>query len=76
MRYKLIIILFLTLIFSKPAYAYLDPGTGSIIIQAILGFIAAAFVSINIWWIKVKNFFLTIFKSNKKKKSETNSNED
>ena len=75
MKYKFIIIVVLSFIISKPAYAYLDPGTGIIIIQAILGFIAAALVSINIWWLKIKTFFLTIFKSDKKKKSDKESNE-
>ena len=75
MKYKFIIIVVLSFIISKPAYAYLDPGTGSIIIQAILSFIAAALVSINIWWLKIKTFFLTIFKSDKKKKSDNESNE-
>ena len=34
----------LSLALTQPAYAYIDPGTGAIIIQAILGSIAAAMV--------------------------------
>lgn len=30
--------------------AYLDPGTGSIILQVLLGGAAAAAVSIKLWW--------------------------
>tara|TARA_B100001093_G_scaffold380998_1_gene366495 strand:- start:380 stop:601 length:222 start_codon:yes stop_codon:yes gene_type:complete len=52
-------------VFPNIAYAYLDPGTGSIILQAILGFIAAAVASISIYWIKFKMFIKKIF--NKKK---------
>ena len=48
------------------AHAYLDPGTGSIIIQAILGAIAAFFTSIAIYWEKVKSFFKKSFKKKKK----------
>ena len=44
------------------AYAYLDPGTGSIILQAILGFIAAAITSISIYWTKFKSLLNKIFR--------------
>jgi len=50
------------------SFAYLDPGTGSIILQAILGFIAAAIATLSIYWNKFKMFILKIFK--KEKKSE------
>ena len=39
------------------AYAYLDPGTGSIIIQSIIAFIAAGFYAVSVYWHKVKSFF-------------------
>ena len=48
----------------KNAYAYLDPGTGSIILQAILGAIAAGVSYCAFYWNKVKNFFK---KNNSKK---------
>ena len=54
--------LFLTI---SSAHAYLDPGTGSIILQAILGFIAAAVASVSIYWTKFKLLLNKIF--NKKK---------
>ena len=47
------------------AYAYLDPGTGSFILQAIIGFLAAASAGFLYYWAKVKNFFLKLFKKNK-----------
>lgn len=47
------------------AYAYLDPGTGSIILQAILGFIAAAITSISIYWTKFKSLLNKIFRKKK-----------
>ena len=50
----------------SPSFAYLDPGTGSIIIQAILGFIAAAGATVTVYWKKFKEFFQKIFKSKKK----------
>ena len=46
------------------AYAYLDPGTGSFILQAIIGFLAALSAGFLYYWTKVKNFFLRLFKKN------------
>ena len=55
MNSKLISFLIITiLMLPTKAFAYLDPGTGSIILQAILGFIAAAIASISIYWTKFK----------------------
>ena len=54
------------------AYAYLDPGTGSIILQAILGFIAAAVASVSIYWTKFKLLLNKIF--NKKKQENDTKN--
>jgi hypothetical protein len=58
--FLLIIIYFCTMI---RANAYIDPGTGSILLQALLGGLAAAGASIVIYWNKLKNF---IFKNKKK----------
>tara|TARA_Y100000389_G_C17356460_1_gene461361 strand:- start:816 stop:1037 length:222 start_codon:yes stop_codon:yes gene_type:complete len=49
------------------AHAYLDPGTGSIILQALLGAIAAVTSYFVFGWNKVKTFFKKIFKKNKTK---------
>ena len=50
------------------AFAYLDPGTGSIILQAIIGAIAAGLTFFTNFWLKVKNFFKKIFKKKDNKK--------
>jgi len=63
------IILFLLIynsVITNNAYAYLDPGTGSIILQAILGAIAAGFSYCAFYWNKVKNFFKKLFKKKEK----------
>ena len=63
------IILFLLIynsVLINSAYAYLDPGTGSIILQAILGAIAAGFSYCAFYWNKVKNFFKKLFKKKEK----------
>ena len=35
--------------FVSDAYAYLDPGTGSVIIQAVIGTIAAVLITLKIY---------------------------
>ena len=57
---KLVIILTLS-IFPNFVFAYLDPGSGSIIIQAIIGAIASALFFIKMFWFKIKKFFKNIF---------------
>ena len=62
---KLILIVTFFLFFSNSAFAYLDPGTGSIILQAILAAIAAGLVTMKIWWQNLKSFLSKIFNSKK-----------
>ena len=42
---------------SETAYAYLDPGTGSMLLQALIGAIAGAGIVIRLYWDKIKGFF-------------------
>lgn len=44
-------------LWAAPAHAYLDPGTGSLIVQSIIGSIAGGLAVIGIYWRKIKNFF-------------------
>jgi hypothetical protein len=39
-------------------HAYLDPGTGSVAIQMILGGAVAALVTGKVYWLKVKAFLM------------------
>jgi hypothetical protein len=55
--FKFISIILATHLITTNAYAYIDPGTGTIIIQAIVGAIAAGAVTIKIYWYKLKVFF-------------------
>jgi len=64
------IIIFYTMM-SGNAFAYLDPGSGGFIIQAILGFLAAIFAYTAFFWNKMKSFFSKIFK----KKDENSKND-
>jgi|TARA_B100001094_G_scaffold270790_1_gene275799 hypothetical protein len=60
--------IFTLIVFPTNAFAYLDPGTGSIILQAILGFIAATIASVSIYWTKFKSLISKLF--NKKKENK------
>ncbi len=42
---------------TSPAYAYLDPGTGSMLLQMLLGGVAGALVVGKLYWHRVKAFF-------------------
>lgn len=39
------------------AQAYLDPGTGSLILSAIIGLLATIGLAIKTWWYKIKALF-------------------
>ena len=57
-----IFVIIFSLILSTNSYAYIDPGSGSIILQAIIAAFAGAGTAITIYWKKVKLFFSKIFK--------------
>ena len=42
---------------ASPAYAYLDPGTGSMILQGLIAGIAMGWFTLKMYWYKVKAFF-------------------
>lgn len=42
---------------TAPAYAYLDPGTGSMLLQLLLGSAAGALVIGKLYWTRIKSFF-------------------
>jgi len=56
------IILVLLIVLSPTAFAYLDAGTGSIIIQALIAGIVGSLFAIKLFWNKIKNLFSKIFK--------------
>tara|TARA_B100001123_G_C14706069_1_gene787266 strand:- start:321 stop:536 length:216 start_codon:yes stop_codon:yes gene_type:complete len=62
---NILIILFIFFLLENKAFAYLDPGSGSIIIQAIIAFFAAAFATFSFYWTKFKQLLTKIFKNKK-----------
>ena len=47
----------LSLITAAPAAAYIDPGSGSLIFQAVIGGIMAVGVGLATFWRRIMNFF-------------------
>ncbi len=54
---SLSIVFFSAMSLSTPAYAYLDPGTGSSVLQLLLGGTAGAVMVGRLYWDKIKGFF-------------------
>ena len=48
-----VIISVLLMLFVTDAFAYLDPGTGSMLLQVILGGVAAVGVALKLYWHKI-----------------------
>ena len=57
--------IFWVLIFVNQSYAYIDPGTGSMLVQAVLAAVAVASVSIGIFWRRIRSFLDRLFNRNR-----------
>ena len=73
---KLLCLIFILCIFPLvKAHAYFDPGTGSLIIQAIIAFIAGTTLFFKNLWLglhlKLMSFFSKFIKKNDKKNEKT-----
>ena len=44
-------------LFISNAFAYIDPGTGSIVIQAMIGALVGVGITLKIYWYKIKEKF-------------------
>jgi hypothetical protein len=42
--------------FADPAYPYLDPGTGSLLLQGLIGALAAAAAALALAWRNMKDY--------------------
>ena len=56
--FKLLILIFAVSLFPSVCHAYLDPGAGSMIIQAVLGTMLFIGAGIGVFWKKIKSFFI------------------
>lgn len=63
---SVILFSFLTIVFiPSSAFAYIDPGTGSYILQMIAAGILGGLFAIKMFWLQVKNFFKRLFSRDK-----------
>jgi hypothetical protein len=44
-------------VWSAPVFAYIDPGSGSAIVSAIIGFFVATGMLVKTYWYKLKSLF-------------------
>jgi hypothetical protein len=56
-RYALFWFALFTLVWSEDAHAYLDLGTGSMIIQSLIAAIAGGLFLVKVYWQKIMNLF-------------------
>ena len=57
---------FLILLFPTPAFAYLDPGTGSIIAQVMIAAMLGLLFQAKMLWRRLKSFVTTIYDRRRK----------
>jgi hypothetical protein len=55
-RNQRLLIACLALIGAGPAYAYIDPGTGSALIQGLVAAVAAIGVTLKLYWHRIIGF--------------------
>ncbi len=60
-----------SLFFALLACAYLDPGSGSMLIQALIAALAAGGVFIGMFWSRIRGFFQQILGKSKIKPEES-----
>jgi hypothetical protein len=54
---RIALVLAACLSIASPAYAYLDPGTGSMLISAVFGVAAAVALAVKMFWYRLIGFF-------------------
>ncbi len=69
-RVKFLTALMVPVLFYLPlrqgTHAYIDPGTGSVILQAVVGALFAVVVAIKLFWQQIRNFLGSLFSKAKK----------
>jgi len=67
---RLFVILAVIIFYSMPAYAYLDPGTGSFVIQILIGAVLSTFFAVKMFWKKITAFVRRFFNAGAESKNE------
>ncbi len=50
-------VIVLLLLPARDAYAYLDPGTGSFLLQAVIAVVMGALLTLKLYWYRLRSFF-------------------
>ena len=45
-------------VYIQSAYAYIDPGTGSMVVQVLIGALVGLGIAIKVYWYKLKEKFM------------------
>ena len=69
-KFSFILTIFVLYMFENEALAYLDPGTGSMILQVVIAAFVAVGIYIKLFWHKLKNIFIKKNKNNTLKKKK------
>jgi len=51
------LVLLLLVLATRPAHAYLDPASGSMILQVVVAAVAAVLITIKAFWHKIRGMF-------------------
>lgn len=54
---RLVALSLIVLLLSSPAYAYLDPGTGSMLVQGLVAALAVASAAVAAFWTRIRQLF-------------------
>lgn len=54
--------LILLLVFARPAYGYIDPGTGSFLLQILIGSALGSLLVLKMFWRRITGFFAQLFR--------------
>jgi len=61
---------------TKNAHAYLDPGSGSYILQILIAGLVGGLFTVKTFWLQIKTFFTNLFSRKQKKDSSANKKKD
>ncbi len=59
-----------------PAHAYLDPGTGSIILQGLIAGFLVISAAASVFWQRIKSIASSLFSSSESTKAESDDDSD
>ena len=55
------LVVVLVWLFPRDAHAYLDPGTGSYVLQLVIAALLGAAFALKVFWLRIKGFFANLF---------------